>query len=340
MSIPEIGPQPPDRVPAPAYDASYYAHYYSGLERVPYERTQQWLSFFGTVAERVVSDIGPATALDVGCAHGFLVEALRDRGVDAKGFDISEFAISQVRDDVRAHCWVGSILEPIPGRYDLVTCVETLEHLDAKDADRAVEHICAITDDVLFSSTPSDYLEQTHVNVRPPEYWAELFARHGFAHDVLFDGSFLTWWASRFRRIRDPWHRLVVDYEREWWRLGREAHERNALILSQEQRIGALESQVEALSESPHVREARRLAGELAQNQARMAELDAEVAVYRSSRLFRLAAAARSAIGRAAPPGSQRRRLITALAEGLGFVQDRAPQSVAKAPRRKRGSRP
>ena len=38
---------------ADQYDASYYAHYYSGGDRVAYERNEQWLGFFGAVATRI-----------------------------------------------------------------------------------------------------------------------------------------------------------------------------------------------------------------------------------------------------------------------------------------------
>ena len=68
------------------YDAFYYAHSCGQ----PYQRDDVWLNFFASVAERIVSDIRPTTVLDAGCAMGFLVEALRDRGVDAGGVDISE----------------------------------------------------------------------------------------------------------------------------------------------------------------------------------------------------------------------------------------------------------
>ena len=47
-------------------------------------------------------------------------------------------------------------------------------------------NLCPHTADVLFSSTPFDYDEATHLNVQPPDYWAALFARHGFYRDVDF----------------------------------------------------------------------------------------------------------------------------------------------------------
>ena len=99
---------------AQLYDAFYFAH---NLGR-PYQRDEVWLQFFATIADRIVSDIRPCTVLDAGCAMGFLVEALRDRGVDAVGVDVSEYAISQVRPDMRSACWVGSVTDPFPQKQE------------------------------------------------------------------------------------------------------------------------------------------------------------------------------------------------------------------------------
>ena len=75
---------------------------------------------------------------------------------------------------------------------------------------------------MLFSSSPDDFAEATHFNVQPPEYWAELFAQHGFYRDVDFDASFVTPYAARFCRRADPVPRLTRDYERKYWQLQRE----------------------------------------------------------------------------------------------------------------------
>ncbi len=87
------------------YDAYYYAH---GCGR-PYQRDAEWMAFFGTIADRIVEETAPRSALDAGCAMGFLVEQLRARDVEAFGIDISEYAISQAHPDVQPF---------LPGRLD------------------------------------------------------------------------------------------------------------------------------------------------------------------------------------------------------------------------------
>jgi len=227
-----------------SYDEDYYRDHLGAL---PYHRQEQhWLDFFGAVADRIVTDIDPGTCLDVGCAVGLLAEALVDREVDAHGIDVSEFAITQVRSDLSDRFRVGSILDPIPRRYDLITCVEVLEHLPPADVERAVANLCAASDDILLSTQPNDLAEETHINVRDPDYWAELFARHGFYRDTAYDASYLTYWAVRFRRTTEPMHRIIAGYERNLWRLTREKGERDPIMIRQMNELAAVRAEYES----------------------------------------------------------------------------------------------
>lgn len=171
----------------------YSAEYYASHLGLPYDRAQpHWLQFFGSIAEAIIRELKPRRVFDVGCAKGFLVEALRDRGVEAWGSDISEYAIGQVRADMRAFCSAASATQPIQGRYDLLTCIEVLEHLSEEDGKLAIRNMTEAGDLVLFSSTPADLAEPTHVNVRPVMYWLRLFRAFGFAPDADFDASFVS----------------------------------------------------------------------------------------------------------------------------------------------------
>ena len=58
-------------------------YYHNGCGPIPYEEPEHWVEFFGMIADRIVKDIHPQTVLDAGCAMGYLVAALRDRGVEA-----------------------------------------------------------------------------------------------------------------------------------------------------------------------------------------------------------------------------------------------------------------
>ena len=194
------------------------AYYHSGCGPIPYEESEVWERFFGAIADRIVEDLHPKTVLDAGCAMGYLVAALRDRGVEAYGIDISDYAISKVREDIRPYCVVGSLSEPIshevlPEKYDLITSVEVLEHLTEEDGKTAIAALCSMTDHIIFTSSPDDLTEPTHINVQQREYWARLFAENGFADDLSYRPTYLTSHAISFRRNAD-WSAQLMDYER------------------------------------------------------------------------------------------------------------------------------
>ncbi|HMQ31297.1 MAG TPA: class I SAM-dependent methyltransferase [Chloroflexaceae bacterium] len=275
--------------PNKLFDATYYA---TGCGQ-PYARSEAFMAFFGAVAERIVAEIGPRTALDAGCALGLLVEQLRARGVEAEGVDISEFAIAGAHESVREHVRVGSVAEPFGRRYDLIVCIEVLEHMPRAEAEAAVANFCAHSDDVLFSSSPHDYREATHFNVNPPEHWAALFARHGLFRDVDFDASFITPWAARFRRTGEPPHRVVRDYERRLWELRRESDDLRALALEQREALAAGEAARAEAARLAAVAEgagayAARLEAELAAKDAHIAQLEGLIRRLESGRAMRL----------------------------------------------------
>jgi SAM-dependent methyltransferase len=271
--------------PAPSFDESYFSSSsYSEETGIPYERHEAWLALFGAMADYICTVIAPRTVLDAGCAKGFLVEALRDRGVEAYGVDISEYALRQVREDVRPFCWQASLAEPLPDRYDLIVCIETLEHMPPADSERAIINITAHTDDLIFSSSPIHFREATHINLRPPEHWAERFAARGLRRDFETDlSTVISDWAVRFRRRQEPLPELVDEYER---RLSVLAAERTGL---------------------------RR---QLIEDRAGMAQrtpAEVELAAIKQSRSWRGITAARTGLRRLLPPESGRGRATSAV---------------------------
>lgn len=183
------------------YGEAYY-EYYNGLG--PYTR-DRWLYFFRQVAAGIVADSAPRTAIEFGCAKGFLTEALRERGVDAWGIDFSPYAVAAAHEAVRDYVRVGDVREPVDRRFDVAICMEVLEHLDERDALTAVRNLARTADTVYFSSNPDeDFPEATHANVQPVEYWERLFAQAGMRRARDFDPSFIAPWALKFEREPVP----------------------------------------------------------------------------------------------------------------------------------------
>ena len=84
-------------------------------------------------------DLAGATVLDAGCGGGLLTEALADLGAVATGIDAGEGALAVARLHARergieekityAAATPESFLATSPGRFRIVTCLETLEHV-------------------------------------------------------------------------------------------------------------------------------------------------------------------------------------------------------------------
>ena len=180
------------------YGESYYA---SHCGSIPYDRSQpHWAEFFGNIADELVRTFRPRRAFDAGCALGFLVEALWDRGVTAYGRDISKYAISNTRLDIRQYCSVGSLAQSIEGPFDLITCIEVVEHMTEEEGRTAITNMTAAADRIVFSSSPTDLTEPTHINVKPPIYWIEAFAAHDFAPLIETTLFSITPYALAFER--------------------------------------------------------------------------------------------------------------------------------------------
>jgi hypothetical protein len=239
----------------------YAGGYYLGGHLGPpytYEEPH-WQAFFGAVADGIVALLDPKTAYDAGCAIGLLVRALVERGVDAYGGDISEFAVTGAPPGLRERLEVRDLVQPFDQRYDLITCIEVLEHMSPADAQVAIANLCAATDTVLLSSTPEDFREPTHINVRPPASWAQDFAMHGFLRRTDIDASFLSPWAVVFTRQEATVVQTVARYENLLAPLSREViAKRQALLeaqrdLDQEhglaaQQRGALQAEIARLT--------------------------------------------------------------------------------------------
>lgn len=198
------------------YNSYFFTDFYEKNGGGNYEEKEQWMPFFYGIADEIIKRYNPKTVLDAGCAMGYLVEALRDRGVEAYGIDISEYAIHAVRKDIRPFCAVNSITESIPytfpQKFDLIITIEVLEHLFPEDSAIAIANLCQYTDMIIFSSTPSDIEDRTHVNVQQREYWARIFAKNNFYRELSQPMEFISPWAMVFVKKHDI-EKIIFDYE-------------------------------------------------------------------------------------------------------------------------------
>jgi hypothetical protein len=131
------------------------------------------------------------TCVDIGCAKGFLVHALRMLGSKAFGEDISEYAIQNCLEKVKPYLSIST-----DTKHDLLICKDVLEHVEEEDLPfvlasflpRADQFFFVIPlgDDNLFRIREYE-IDVTHVTKKDEEWWISLFLEHGF---ILEDFSY------------------------------------------------------------------------------------------------------------------------------------------------------
>lgn len=136
--------------------------------------------------------------LDVGCARGFYVKALRSLGVDAYGYDTSEWAVANCHPDV-----VGYVTGDLhtTSRYTHVFGKDLCEHLDVEQLasllgtlssmfQRSMLFIVPLTHVVDGGYIrPEDNADPTHQIRWPLQVWVEFFVKHIGSSDVAVMGS-------------------------------------------------------------------------------------------------------------------------------------------------------
>jgi 2-polyprenyl-3-methyl-5-hydroxy-6-metoxy-1,4-benzoquinol methylase len=144
---------------------------------------------------------GVRTVLDVGCAKGYLVSALRRSGVEAYGVDASSYVLETANPAVRPHLRRVRIQDlPLTESYDLVHLDGILEYLTRSEIVSALGRLREIARiGILAHSATSEQIrtwydrgDWTAVDpLRKQEIsrreWDELFASAGFRRDgILF----------------------------------------------------------------------------------------------------------------------------------------------------------
>jgi SAM-dependent methyltransferase len=143
------------------YGASYFGSGRDPLDRMGlsgYERYDRDTSNANVAAYLVWRWFDVTRTLDVGCATGFVVEALREVGIDASGVDVSQYAVERAAEGARGHIGYGDLTRRLhvpDGSYDLLTVLETLEHLPPSAVHHAIEELRRVTRGYIVATIPS-----------------------------------------------------------------------------------------------------------------------------------------------------------------------------------------
>ena len=122
------------------------------------------------------------TAFEFGAGLGPRVFSMNQIGIDAKGLEISEFAVENAMIK-KIH--KGDITEKTTvGKYDLVLAYDVLEHLPYKSLHTAIENLSAASKRFILVSVPvigDPNLENdpTHIIKETKEWWIKQFTDKG-----------------------------------------------------------------------------------------------------------------------------------------------------------------
>jgi 2-polyprenyl-3-methyl-5-hydroxy-6-metoxy-1,4-benzoquinol methylase len=192
--------RPPVPIPGNWYDAGYFetgtkSNWHDGYV---------WPSFAGVFTETaqfLTSTFDDArTFLDVGCAKGFLVRALREAGKTCWGVDHSHWALANADPAARPYLVEGTAdALPIERRCDIVLAFDLLPHLTEAQAVAFLQRARALAaigilavirsfeseDDERQYRETDDDADLSHILMRSRAWWHDKFLESGWRQDSL-----------------------------------------------------------------------------------------------------------------------------------------------------------
>jgi 2-polyprenyl-3-methyl-5-hydroxy-6-metoxy-1,4-benzoquinol methylase len=165
------------------FNVDYFEH---GREKhLSWYENYRWIPYISLSIASVLKDIYPQkTILDFGCAKGFTVRALRYLDVNAYGYDISEYAISEAPDDIKQYI---SCKEFIP--QDVIFSKDVLEHIEYSDIETTINLlskncsyaliIIPLADNNVYRAAEYE-LDVTHIIRKDELWWLNMFKANGF----------------------------------------------------------------------------------------------------------------------------------------------------------------
>ena len=148
--------------------------YWDGDRRINYggySYDGRWLAVAEAMTEHYRLQPGDKV-LDVGCGKGFLVHdfLLAVPGIDARGIDVSEYAIEHAMPEVKNRVTLGHARE-LPfetNHFDLVVSINTLHNLHCNDLDSALREIERVGKNHKYICVESYRTEEEKANLL---YW-------------------------------------------------------------------------------------------------------------------------------------------------------------------------
>jgi len=144
------------------------------------ERREKYRPDYRVLAGSLLGHLSFQSMLDMGCAQGFLMEPLHERGIDVQGIEVSEDVLEYLPEPLSTRVEIGDFSEA-SGNYDLVCCVEVAEHIDPSRSRELISKLCTLSDQyIYFTAAPPGQGGHGHINCRPHSEWIQWFNQFGY----------------------------------------------------------------------------------------------------------------------------------------------------------------
>ena len=169
------------------YNEDYFEHgvekKLSGYTNYRYMPTRSYEE-----ASTILKHFGDGSILDYGCAKGFLVHSLRQLGMEAYGYDISEYAIKNSHP--RARKYLTKKLPEQDEATDYLICKDVMEHVPEERVLETLKEIkeafvaeavfvIPLGDDNKFRIREYE-IDVTHVTKKNEDWWIDRLKEAGF----------------------------------------------------------------------------------------------------------------------------------------------------------------
>lgn len=121
----------------------------------------------------------PTGVVDIGCGPGMFVEALRDLGVNSRGYDVDKIV------EGRAGLHRMSMFD-LKDPAEVALCIEVAEHIETslnKEIVKSLHRNVEKAGWLIFSAARPGQGGVGHINCQTKEYWSTLLEEAGFVRD-------------------------------------------------------------------------------------------------------------------------------------------------------------
>jgi|SRR5271166_92241 len=194
---PQVHTAPPRELLAPAQPIPggwYDRDYFETGAKSNWTNGYGWLQFRGvfTDAAGCLAELSPEAQsfLDIGCAKGFLVRALRERGLDAWGFDHSLWAIEHADAAARPFLTLDSVdTVEFDRQFDVIVAMSIFESLTEAQLHAFLPRARRWTRHALFAvvalADPAPRGDLSKITLRDRGWWLDCLRQAGWRQDAL-----------------------------------------------------------------------------------------------------------------------------------------------------------